>query len=235
MNIITEEKIDKYLLGDMKPEERAQFESELKSNAELKNDYETQMEIVNGVQRVALREFLVECERKRSATRVENFKWKFDVFVSHRKKMAWCLYMAAALAVLVCVIGYSNISNTIQNAALEAIRSTQIAVARGGSEIDYLLASTYEYIVDDQIKLAEKTLLEANIKIQAVMDKPIVTDDDRADHEEALIQQYDYEWYHAIILMKQGKVIRSKIVLKDIASSASIHADEASQVLIDIY
>ena len=56
-------------------------------------------------------------------------------------------------------------------------------------------------------------------------------------NEHQVLQQklYDLEWYEAIALMKQGKVIKAKRALEAIATSSSPYADTARNELNNIF
>lgn len=246
MDVNTEERIDKYILGQMSLEEKTLFESDLKENADLKNEYEAQKEVADGVQRLALRDFLVECEEERAAkphieivglrSTIDTIKEKIELFVSSGKRVAWSL--SSAVAAIVAIIGgidYSHMSNAIQAAAPSVYALTQVAIARDGNEIMTMLSTAYTYIGEEQIEMAESILSQIDEKLQAILDTPVLTDDDKVNHEEALEQMQDCEWYSAIILMKQGKVIRARKALTRIAEEDGIHADEAREILINTY
>lgn len=244
MDVInTEDRIDNYLLGNITPEEKVLFESDMKKNAKLKDEYEIQKEIADSIQRLALREFLTECEKKRTSKHQIQFIIARNTvmkILSHRllygKRLALGLASAAsAIIVIITGIGYAHISDELQNAAPYIYTATQVAITRDGNDITDMLASAYVYIGENQLKKAESVLLEVNDKLEAILKKPIITDDDKVNHDEALEQVQDSKWYSAIILMKQGKVIKAKKTLVSIVETDGIHSDEAKEILINIY
>ncbi|MBL4753161.1 MAG: hypothetical protein JKY52_06145 [Flavobacteriales bacterium] len=58
------ERIEKYLRGDMGSQDKADFEKELDTNPQLKEDLELQRELVEGVERVALKQSADQAYRK---------------------------------------------------------------------------------------------------------------------------------------------------------------------------
>ena len=68
-DITTEERIDNYLLGRMSEAERAAFERDLATDAELKEEYECQKAVANAVQKVAMKDFLTQHAAERQAER----------------------------------------------------------------------------------------------------------------------------------------------------------------------
>lgn len=245
VDINTEERIDKYILGKMTPEEKMIFESDLKNNTDLKNEYEAQKEVADGVQRLALREFLAGCEAKRALKpqieivlriTIDTIKEKLKLFASSGKRVVWSLSsVAVAIVAIIGGVDYFHMSNAIQIVAQSVYASTQVAITRDGNKITTMLASAYSYIGEDQIEMATLVLSEVNGEIKTILNTPVVTDDDKVNYEEALEQMQDCEWYSAIILMKQGKVIRAKKSLLHIVGGNGIHADEAKEILSNTY
>jgi hypothetical protein len=50
-----------------------------------------------------------------------------------------------------------------------------------------------------------------------------------------LTQSQELEWYKALILMKEGKVFKSRKALKQIALSESRYAEKAKNIIESIY
>ena len=60
---------------------------------------------------------------------------------------------------------------------------------------------------------------------------PIIDEESEYQHQILQEQLYDVEWYDAILLMKRGKYLKAKEILRSIASSDSPYADNAKTIL----
>lgn len=245
-DISTEERIDNYILGKMSDPERMQFESELRLDIELRAEYEAQKEVANGVQRIALRAFLEECEKERSAKpsieiislrqTVRKILKKAQEYFSSTKRLAWSLSVVAAMAVAVVGIPqYVSMSNMLQSSSLVAYAQTTVPEARDGNELDFLLQSAYASIGTNQLDAAETQLNRANALIQEECSSLKDSEEDEYHRQILQIKQQDTEWYSAIILMKKGKVVKAKKALKAIAENEGVHSKEAQEILDEIY
>lgn len=245
-NISTEERIDNYLLGKMNSSECSQFESDLESDSALREEYESQKEVANGVQRVALRQFLAECEQKRTTAHAVEFVGlgesmksisdKIKIFASSGRRLAWSL--SAVAAMVVAVVGLSNylsISNSLQSFSVMAYNQTQAPIARDGNQLDALLESAYTSIGNNQLDVAAANIGEAFSLIENEMAKPVATEEDAYNRQILQIKKQDAEWYSVLVLLKQGKVLKSRMKLKAIVEAGGIYTEEAQNILDDIY
>ncbi len=241
-----EERIDNYLLGRMSEDEKRAFETDVESDVQLKEEFDAQRTIADSVQRVALHDFLQECEAKiASKPQIQvvglrdtfnTLKTKLSEFTSSGKRVVWSLSsVAAAVMAIIGGINYSGMSHSVQTIASTVYVASEISYVRDGNQIWALLDSAYELIGTDNLDLAEETLATITTELQSIIDKPIVTDDDRVDYEEAQECLQDAEWYSTIILMKEGKVFKTKKALKKIAAEGGIHSAEAKDILINTY
>ena len=105
-------------------------------------------------------------------------------------------------------------------------------VSRSANEVDELLERVYESIGQGDYSLASKDLDAVNIAIDDQMKQEY----DNAElneyyHSILMVQGQEAEWYRAIILMKKGKISKSKAALKRIVSENGIYAEQAQALL----
>ena len=245
-DILTEERIDNYILGKMTAEQKAQFESDMQTDQELKSEYEAQKEVAGGVQRVALRQFLADCEQKRlTKVSVEfvglgqtlrEFSDKVRKFAFSGKRLAWSFSAVAAMVVAVVgVSNYSRMSNSLQDTFLLAYSQTIAPEPRNGNELDLLLESVYVNIGAGQFELAESQLKQADKLIEEGLNEAIITEEDEYNHRILSLKHEDSQWYSALMLMKHGKVLKAKKALSSIAESGSCYSQDAQELSNKIY
>ena len=251
-DITTEERIDNYLLGRMSEAERAAFERDLATDAELKEEYECQKAIANAVQKVAMKDFLTQhaAERKiavRPAAanvdksnanvidltslfiRISN---KVQGFFSSGQRVAWTLASVAAMVVaIVGSVNYTSTLHTMQGNGMLAYAELSAPVARGGNELDAMIEDAYNLIGESELDKATDAIEKAKGMGLESLAQPAETEEDEYKHQVLQLKLYDLEWYEAIVLMRQGKVIKAKRMLKSIASSSSPYANMAKTCL----
>lgn len=245
-DISTEERIDNYILGRMTTDEVKAFEDDLESDSELKSEYESQKAISNSVQRVALREFLHECEQERSSARrievvglretIHNIVDFIKSFVSSGQRITWT--MSAVAAMIVAVVGitdYSGISNDLQYKSVAVYAQLVEPTPRDGNTLDVIMADAYTKIGTDNYSEAEELLESTQNLITEGLSKPVVTEEDEYNHQIMLIKAQDVDWYSAIILMKRGKVFKAKKALKAIVAQNGIYSEDAQRILNEVY
>lgn len=245
-DITREERIDNYILGRMTDSERAQFESELLEDQELKEEYEVQKEAANGIQRVALRQFLAECEHERASkttvefvgfgTTIKSISDKIRSFMNSGQRVAWSLSAVAAMVVAVIGISnYSSMSNSLQSSAVLAYAQTTVPEARDGNELDMLLESAHASIGSNQLELAETQLVQAEILINDGLSIEDNSEEGIYNHQLLKVKQQDAEWLSALVLMKKGQVMKAKKALALIIESGGLYAQNAQEIMREIY
>lgn len=251
-DITTEERIDNYLLGRMPEAERAAFERELATDADLKEEYECQKAIARAVQKVAMKDFLTRLAAERKIverpaaaniaesnanvinltslfSRISN---KVQGFFSSGQRVAWTLASVAAMVVaIVGSVNYTSTLHTMQGNGMLAYTELTVPVSRDGNELDALIEDAYTLIGAGEFDQALDIIGNAKAMINETIDKPIDTEEDEYEHLVLQQKLYDLEWYEAIVLMRQGKVIKAKRMLKSIASSSSPYANMAKTCL----
>lgn len=240
-DITTEERIDNYLLGRMSEAERAAFERDLATDAELKEEYECQKAVANAVQKVAMKDFLTQHAAERQAessnvidlsTYFKQATGKIHEFFSSGQRVAWTL--ASVAAMVVAIVGSVNYASTLHNMqgnGMLAYTELNIPVSRDGNELDALIEKAYSLIGAGEFDQALDTIGTAKAIVSENLDEPVETEEDEYEHQVLQQKLYDLEWYEAIVLMRQGKVLKAKRVLKFIASSSSPYANIAETCL----
>ena len=235
-DITTEERIDNFLLGRMSEAEKAAFERDLETDAELKEEYECQKAIANAVQKVAMKDFLTQhaAERQEERSNVDlstYFKQatgKIRDFFSSGQRVAWALASVAALVVVIVgSVNYTSTLHTMQTNGMLAYAELTAPVARDGNELDSIMEDAYDLIGEGELDKAMNAIERAKATVSEGLAQPVETEEDEYEHQVLHQKLYDLEWYEAIVLMRQGKVIKAKKALNAIANSNSPYADVA--------
>lgn len=244
-DITTEERIDNYLLGRMSEAERAAFERDLGTDAELKEEYECQKAIANAVQKVAMKDFLTQhaTERQEESSNVidlstyfKHATGKIREFFSSGQRVAWTLASVAAMVVaIVGSVNYTSTLHTMQGNGMLAYSELTVPVPRDGNELDALIKEAYTLIGTGEFDQAMVAIGSARAKVSETFEKPVITEEDKYEHQVLQQKLYDLEWYEAIVLMRQGKVRKAKKALDAISASDSPYADVARNELNTIF
>ena len=244
-DITTEERIDNYLLGRMSEAERVAFERDLKTDAELKEEYECQKAIANAVQKVAMKDFLTQhaAERREESSNVVDLSTYFKQvtgkihdFFNSGQRVAWTLASVAAMVVaIVGSVNYTSTLHTMQGNGMLAYAELTAPVARDGNELDTMIEDAYDLIGEGDLDKATDAIEKAKATVSARLAEPVETEEDEYEHQVLQQKLYDLEWYEAIILMRQGKVLKAKKALKAISTSDSPYAVVAKDELKRIF
>lgn len=244
-DITTEERIDNYLLGRMSEAERAAFKRDLKTDSELKEEYECQKAIANAVQKVAMKEFLIQhaAERQEESSSVIDLSTYFKQatgkireFFSYGQRVAWALASVAAMVVaIVGSVNYTSTLHTMQGNGMLAYAELSAPVARDGNELDTMIKAAYDLIGEGELDKAMNSIEEAKATVLEKLDRPVETEEDEYEHQVLQQKLYDLEWFEVIVLMRQGKVFKAKKAMNAISTSDSPYADAACKELNTIF
>ena len=217
-----EERIDNYITGKMTPEEILQFRKDLNTDMQLREEYERVKEVSDAIQRKALKDKLVEEEK--TARKSPRSNWR---------TLVYSLSAAASLALFVNNGASYYVANQLKDTATGLYAEMEAPVSRSANEVDELLESVYESIGQEDYSSASKELDAVSIAIEDQMKQEY----DNAElneyyHSILMVQGQEAEWYRAIILMKKGKISKSKAALKRIVSGKGLYAEQA-QALLD--
>lgn len=255
-DITTEERIDNYLLGRMSEAEKAAFERDLETDAELKEEYVCQKAIANAVQKVAMRDFITQhaAERQKAGLPVaadlantnENvidltsffsrISEKVQGFFSSGQRVA--LTFASVAAMLVAVIGgvnYTSTLSTMRNEGMIAYADLSAPIARDGNQIDILIEQAYSQIGNSKWDDAMASIGKIRTLISDSLSDSATTEEEVYEQQILKSKEYELDWYEAIILMKQGKIRKAKRVLESISVSDSPYAENAKDELNKIF
>jgi anti-sigma factor RsiW len=219
-DITIEERIDNYLLGRMSDEDKRLFEADLERDAELKEEFECQKQVANAVQKVAMRDFLVKHaeERQQENSTVINLSEVFSRisgkvrdYFSSSQRVVWTL--ASVAAMVVAVVGgfnYSSTLHSLENNGMLAYAELTVPVARDGNHLDELMARVYSLIGSGDFEKAQLSIDEARRMIEDSIPTEVSTEEE--EYDRLVLQQklYDIDWFEAIMLMKQGKILKAK-------------------------
>ena len=244
-DITTEERIDNYLLGRMSEAERVAFERDLETDAELKEEYECQKALANAVQKVAMKDFLARhaAERQEESSNVIDLSTYFKQatgkireFFSSGQRVAWTLASVAAMVVaIVGSVNYTSTLHTMQGNGMLAYAELSAPVARDGNELDTMIEDAYDLIGEGDLDKATDAIEKAKATVLERLSQPVETEEDEYEHQVLQQKLYDLEWYEAIVLMRQGRVIKAKKALEAISTSDGPYAEVARNELNAIF
>ncbi len=237
MDISTENRIDDYLLGRMTPEQKTQFEADIKSDPELKAEYEAQLDTALGVQRLALKQFLSECEEQRKS------KGKVRSINFRARRIIYSVGASAAVVIAVCTGGayrYASLSDSLQTASVLSYDRTIAPTPRDGNALDILLDSAYVSLGAGELDKAETQIAEAKALIAGDFEvfnsaEHSLTEEEVYELSLLKMKAEDAEWYSALVLMKRGKVFKAQKTLKAIAKEGGTYAGAAEDILSEVY
>ncbi|MCM1502070.1 MAG: hypothetical protein NC115_05320 [Bacteroidales bacterium] len=112
----------------------------------------------------------------------------------------------------------------------------EVSQIRGGSEVDDLIADAVGCIQSEEYDIAESKLEDALsiMKFSEDQDAAGLADEDAYIYAIEKIQRDDINWYKAHVFMHQGRIFKAKRILRQIADSQSIYADDAKGILDDL-
>ncbi len=221
-NIISE-KIDNYILNRMDSAELCSFEKEMHDSPSLRKEVELQKDIVLGIQTAFVKKCLHKAEQEMRKGRMKTVK-----YISR--------YAIAASIVCICICGIDlKYSSDLKNQSSIYFAELQAPYTRSDNPIDESLLRIYDNIESEEFSSALDELEETMVSINAILAVPIENNLDEYQHKIAIAQKHEAEWYHAIILMKKGKLVKSRRILKRIATSDSPYSSDAAEILENIY
>ena len=227
-----EERIDRYLLCQMEPIERLEFEADLRNDSALKEEFEIQRTICESVQRVGMRRAIQSVAEKHNSVSVFGRIKAF--FSDGQGRVRTFSYAFAVAACVACVCVFSLRLNTAANfrtMGAECYAELSAPIARSSDEIANKISEVYGLIGADDLDSAQ-TLIDATNAL-LIQDDQQFESAEQAEYYEALCQGYkeDLEWYQAILYMKEGKISKAKKMLKSIAKNDGSYAEEAINIL----
>jgi len=128
-------------------------------------------------------------------------------------------------------VNYTSTLHTMQSNGMLAYAELSAPVARDGNELDIMIEEAYSLIGKGELDKAMNAIKKAKATVLERLAQPVETEEDEYKHQVLQLKLYDLEWYEAIVLMRQGKVIKAKRMLKSIASSSSPYANMAKTCL----
>lgn len=240
-----QDRIDEYIRGTMSDKDRAIFEDELRRNADLSQEVKVQVSIADAVQAVHLKQVLqgVEAELANSgniysSSQEENGPVSIATTVA--RGLYWRrFYQWAAVAATVAIVFFSGNSlrqsHRIKGFGNEYYAGLVAPSSRDGNSLDNMLSLSYSQIGTGDYELAEETLAKANELIDEGLRVPVTDEVSEYEHSLYEMKRYDAEWYHALIVMKQGKYHKAKSLLKEIADGDGPYVSEAKDILDQMY
>ena len=215
------ERIDKYITGRMTADEVLQFRKDLNTDACLRDEYEKAKEISDAIQQNALKNILHNKESESQSTLWRNVR-----------KFTYSIGAAASIAMFVLSGSSYIISNNLKRNSVSIYEQLEAPISRSANVVDEILEDVYESIGLGDIDSAERKLKAVE---NAIVDQKNETYEsvEVREYNEAIldIQQQEAEWYRALLLMREGKVHKSKKALKNILEENGIYAESARNLL----
>lgn len=213
-----DERIDRYLSGQMTGNEKAHFESQMTSDPLLQEEVDLHARIVKSIKAKNAKKLLQEREKNIRHAR-------------HRKKILVRTLsgFAAAACIAFGVIHFQGVV-AYQSYGERSYATIDISASRGGSQTDSLLQVAYKQIGRGDYIQSHESLDEAIALLQKEQFN-LSTEEGQYLHQLNRQQIDDARWLKAISYMKQGKRHRAKIVLKEIAAGEGIYKTQAQKIL----
>ena len=216
-----EERIDRYITGRMTPEEVLQFRKDLNTDEHLRQEYEKAKEISDAIQRNALKSTLQKQEAKKKTS-----WWTW-------RNVTYSLAAAASLALFVMSGASYVISNNLKSESAGLYGELDAPISRSANTVDEMLEGAYENIGLGELSAASQKLDAVDNAIKDQMqDEYENAELTEYYHSIWMVQQQEADWYRALILMRKGKVSKSKAALRKIVEGNGIYAEKA-QALLD--
>lgn len=215
-----EERIDRYITGRMTPEEVLQFRKDLNNDVTLREEYEQAKEVADAVQRNALKSKLKTFEQKSKRRRFDS-RW-----------VSYIVGAAASLALFAVSGRDFAISNKLKSTSVGVFGELDAPISRSANVVDELLEKAYEEIGIGELNAASQHLDAVDNAIKDQMQEEYDnTELNEYYHSIVMVQEQEAEWYRALILMRKGRVYKSKAALKRIVEKNGIYAEEAKNLL----
>lgn len=216
--------IDKYLRNELTEDEKNQFERLLSTSSEslgdkdLASEVDLQKEIIIAIQARGLKECL---QQKEQQIRLQRLRTKRIIKLS-----SWGISSSFIAAIIVLAVILTPMARMMKTESSEFAASITIPTTRGvndlSDELQNQLFFVYSYISQNQFNQANKLALRLIDQIQSSQQK--ITPETKEILDQA-------QWLHTICEMHNGKVLKAKKLLKQIANSDSYYAERAQMVL----
>lgn len=207
------ELMDAYLANTLDDQARAEFESLLAKDEELRKELRLHKQIILAIQGKAMEEVLVEEEKK-------YIKKKSHPILNR------LTYAGAVLAMAACIAAYIILTPLVEQMTIignsqftEYYDSEASLIVRGADDNLDLLADAMAAIEAEKWRDANKSL------------NAIIKNAEGSDDAQLLQVKDDAEWLKALVSMKRGRYFSANHQLKAIANSQSAHAAEAQTIL----
>ena len=155
---------------------------------------------------------------------------------SFSNRMALSFAAALAVCLLVFVPGHYSAANAGYNYAIDH-GSLSISTLRGEDDVSDLLSKAVnEYNKNDgDLISAESNLDKAKMILEERISMLSEDVSDMAIKAATMQELYTVDWYKALVLMREKKVHKAKVLLRSISKSESPYSKEARRILKNIY
>lgn len=208
-----DERIDKYISGEMSEEERFSFERELTSNTELQTEIALQRDIVRAVRMKAAKEHLQQVERT-----IQTAKRRRNVFVLRFSSFAAAACLAFGIFVHFSqAADYKTIGNTIDLVP---------EYARGGESITDTIRVAIEN--KEYVKALDIIAFAEEQEFKSEFTHPDLIEQDCIEYN---LQMETMRWYKTVVYMRMGKWVKARKMLKQFANSNGLYKSQAQSAL----
>lgn len=208
-----DERIDKYISGEMSEDERSSIERELTSDPELQTEIALQRDIVRAVRMKAAKEHLQQIELA-----IQAHKRRRNVFV-----LRFSGFAAAACLLLGIFVHFKQVNDykTAGN-TIDLVSD----YARGGEPATDAIRSAIEN--KEYAKALNMISLVEEPEFKSEFTHPDLIEQDRLEHE---LQMETIRWYKTVVYMRMGKWVKARKMLKQIANSNGLYKSQAQSAL----
>ena len=249
------DEIRSYILGEMTTEEAAVFKEKLAKDENLRREYQNIREVGHAVAKYhSIEEIRASIKANAGKETNETSDLEEDLRILQKEldqldeiertqkdsgrvirmnftSIAALLAVAASLAFAVIIpVNRYRLGTAGYNYAPSTLEGQQF---RGDS--DNLVEEAITSYNKGQYRDAETKLEQAIKELDESISQLGENDTDIINIMAQTSEKYEAEWYCALSYMKDRKINKAKRLLKQIAKSESIYADDAKHILKDIY
>lgn len=207
------DRIDRYVLDQMEPEECTSFEAELSSDPEL-------------AEQVAVRRMAISAIMDREALKDDFMEIESRIGRRRRNPMISAFVAVAAAACIVAGVFFRNSSVNACRAAGASVLLAELPPTRGGVDFQSIAEA-----IDDE-RYDEAGRLIGLCRSEPVPEYDLNTEEGRYKYELYRSDMQTLDYLEAVSLLRQGKPVKARRLLKSIsADSTSFWSASAAELL----
>ena len=228
MSTDNQNRIDAYLRGEMSQKERSMFESELKTNSALHNDY---------IETKAICKAIADRKKKLDIMARWNNEEKLSLKLQHRRKTIrnWTIGMSVAACIAIGFLAlrplfFFSSPSPAGDFAMPDFNN-ELFLRDNDSSMEYLdsLITSKDY--KRALVYTDSLILDCNNELSLYKAKATLTEKEDADKENCEEYLEDLEWRRANLLVALGHMSQAKNNLRQIAEKEGYYSEPADSLL----